>query len=61
MIRRAMAHDTSEGTRMLIHGLHSYDLHVNHDYRRRFGLDCAVPDCFHRGLPGHEINPSTIN
>ncbi len=38
-----------------ITGLHSYDLHLNLEYRKAFALDAVVPIKFLRGLPGHEI------
>ena len=59
VFRHVLAGDNTENTCNVIQGLHSYDLHLNHEYRRYFGLDCVVPDRFLRGLPGHEIRPTS--
>ena len=59
VFRQVLSGDNVESSANVIHGLHSYDLHLNHEYRGVFGLDCVVPDRFLRGLPGHEIRPSS--
>ncbi len=57
--RHIVPSDSIERSYNVIHGLHSYDIHLNHEYRRAFGLDSVVPDKFLRGLPGHEIKTTS--
>ncbi len=59
VFRHVLAGDVGS-TVHVIEGLHSYDLHLNHDYRKQFGLDCVVPEQLLRGLPGHEIRSSSM-
>lgn len=57
LFRQTMLSFRGDAAHKVMHGLHSYDLHTNHEYRSAFALDAVVPDRFLRGLPGFEVSP----